>query len=341
MLSIAYLDGLCYSFRTTGGNEEVEFRQLRYFIAVAERLNFSRAAQDLHVTVPPLSRQIQQLEDEFGVRLFARDRRHVALTDAGRTFLDEARKLVAQSAHMTDCVRLAKCGETGLVRIGIALHLGERVGRVLTEHAKRYPGVELQCDGIFSTVQNELLAEGKIDVGFLRPPIESAHLASEMLFEERFLVLVNRDHPLARRKSLRIRDLANEPLVVADRSLSTGLYDKTMALYKCAGITPRLIPLSKESASYDEMQNVFLAARKGIFIIADEIPSRPAPGSTGVAVPLDEPDARIEVRMAWRRNESSPAVLAFLDSARQFFCGAPPQRAAHSMGTARIGLRSC
>src|ERR1700733_5846682 len=106
----------------------MELRQLRYFIAVAEHLSFSKAAQQLHVTVPPLSRQIRQLEEEFEVRLFVRDRKHVALSDAGRLFLREAKGLVTQAARMSDSVRLAKSGAAGLVRIGVGPALGERVG---------------------------------------------------------------------------------------------------------------------------------------------------------------------------------------------------------------------
>ena len=114
----------------------MELRQLRYFIAVAENLSFSKAARQLHVTVPPLSRQIRQLEEEFDAPLFVRDRKHVALSDAGRLFLREAKGLVTQAARMSDSVRMAKCGSAGLVRIGVGPALGERVGRVLIEHGR-------------------------------------------------------------------------------------------------------------------------------------------------------------------------------------------------------------
>src|SRR5271170_6876522 len=116
----------------------MELRQLRYFIAVAERLSYSKAAQHLHITVPPLSRQIRQLEEELGVQLLVRDRRGVALTDAGRMLLREAKSLATQTEHVLECVRLAKMGETGRVRVGIGLALGERISRVLIEHSKQF-----------------------------------------------------------------------------------------------------------------------------------------------------------------------------------------------------------
>jgi len=302
----------------------MELRQLRYFIAVAERLSFSRAAQHLHVTVPPLSRQIRQLEEEFDVQLFVRDRRRVALTDAGRLLLKEAKALVTQTAHLSDCVRLAKTGEAGLVRLGIGLGLGERISRVIIEHSKQFPAVEIQCTDTYSTFQNEALAEGKIDIGFLRPFIDPIHLVSELLFEEGLSVHVSRANPLAKRKTLRVKDLAGEPLLLPDRVASTGLYDKTLELYSRAGLAPNVVHVPMDPVPHNiDLQTVLLACRKGIFIMPDEIGCHPAPGSEVVAVPLDEPNAKIEVRVAWRKDEKSATVLAFLDSVRTVFRTAP------------------
>src|ERR1700689_999015 len=184
----------------------MELRQLRYFIAVAENLSFSKAAQQLHVTVPPLSRQVRQLEEEFEVRLFVRDRRHVMLTDAGRLLLREAKILVAQTTRVSDSVRMAKCGSVGLVKIGIGPGLGERVSRVLIEHSKKFSAVEVCCRDVFSSAQYKAIPEGDLGVGFLRPYIDSAHLVSEFLFEEKLVVHLSKANPLARRKCLRLRD---------------------------------------------------------------------------------------------------------------------------------------
>jgi len=304
----------------------MEFRQLRYFIAVAERLNFSKAARDLHVTVPPLSRQVRQLEEELGVELLARNRRHVELTDAGRTLLREARMLLCQMSHVSDCVRLAKSGESGLVRIGIAVGLGERISRVLIEHGKRHPAVEIQCSDLYSGAQSEALLDGTIDVGFLRPAVDHAHLKSELLFEERFLVHVSKASPLAKRKTLRIKDLADEPLLMLDRSVCSGLHDKILDLYARADMTPNIIVLPAEPLPRGNVQTIFLATRKGISIVADEVPTHPSPDSAVVAVPLDEPEAKVGVYTAWRKRENSAAVLAFLNTVRRVFRIAPPER---------------
>ena len=97
----------------------MELRHVRYFIAVAECLNFSRAAEQLHIAQPPLSRQIRQLEEDLGVALFLRNKRRVALTKEGRVFLDEARKLVVQAGHAMEAARRAHKGESGIIRVGI------------------------------------------------------------------------------------------------------------------------------------------------------------------------------------------------------------------------------
>jgi DNA-binding transcriptional LysR family regulator len=295
----------------------MELRQLRYFIAVAENLSFSKAAQQLHVTVPPLSRQIRQLEEEFDVRLFDRDRKHVALSDAGRLLLREAKCLVSQAGRVTDSVRMAKFGSAGLVRIGVGPALGERVGRVLIDHGKQYPEVEFQCRDILSCAQYESLLEGRIDVAFLRPCVDFVELSSELLFEEPMVVYISKAHPLAKRKSLRVKDLAEQTLLLFDRKSAPGLYDKTLELYAAAGVNPIVSSVSVELVPNNDIQSLLLTCHKGIRIIPDEVACRPAPGSEVAVVPLDEPGASVQVHMVWRKCEKAAAVLAFLNTARQ------------------------
>jgi DNA-binding transcriptional LysR family regulator len=294
----------------------MELRQVRYFIAVAEHLSYSKAAQKLHVSVSPLSRQIRQLEDEFGIRLFSRDRRRVELTDAGRMFLDEAKALVHHTATVSDRLRMAKRGASGTVKVGVGLYLGDKVGGVAAEHARLHPGVDIQCQAIFSTMQNQALREGKIDIGFMRPPID-AGLCSEMLYEERLVVLVSKSNLLAKRKSLRAKDLAGETLFLPDRSVGSGLRDKVLELYAKAGLSPRISPMGADPAPSNEVHKVLLAANKGIFILADEIGARADSSHVAVAIPLEEPDARIGLYVAWRKGESSSSVLKLLDTARR------------------------
>lgn len=297
----------------------MELRQLRYFIAVAECLNFSRAAEELHITVPPLSRQIRQLENEFDVQLFVRNRRRVMLTEAGEVFLREAKTLDEQMKQFTNRMRLARRSHAGTVRISVGLHLGERLSRAVMEHSRRFPLVEIQTTGIYSSLQSAALCEGQVDVGFLRLPVDRTRLNSEALFEEGLVVLVNRESALAKRKSVGIRDLAGETLLLHDRGASASLHDKILDLFARAGMTPKTVQLPGGPPPSDDAQRLLLAAHCGIFIAADEAPARMALGCAAVAVPLDEPGASVEVHMAWRKGENSPAVLAFLETVRGVF----------------------
>jgi len=312
----------------------MELRQIRYFIAVAEHLSYSKAARELHVSVSPLSRQVRQLEDEFGVRLFARDRRRVELTDAGRMFFEEAKALVHHTAEVSLRLRMAGKGETGAVRIGVGLHLGDKAGAVVAEHAKLHPEVDVQCRSIFSTQQNAALREGQIDVGFMRPPVDAV-LASEMLYEERLIALVGKANPLAKRRTLRVRDLGGETVFLPDRSVGGGLRDKVLELFAKAGLPPRISPLIADHSSSNEVHKVLLAANKGIFIIADEASTRADSGSAAVAIPLEDPDARIGLFVAWRRDESSKSVLDLIDTARRVL-GSTSATSAVRNATARI-----
>jgi DNA-binding transcriptional LysR family regulator len=292
----------------------VELRHVRYFIAVAEYLNFSKAAQQLHIAQPPLSRQIRQLEEDLGVTLFLRNKRRVALTKAGQIFLDEARKLVVQAGHAMEAARHAQKGESGIVRIGIASGLGGVISRVVFEHRRRLPAIEIECRDVFSSFQNEALRKGEIDIGFLRPPVDQVNLDCELLFEEEFVVVLPRTHHLAKRRFLRLKEIADEPLIVFDRNFSSGLYDKILGLYSRQGMTPHLTVTHVEA--HEEAGAIMVASGKAIFMGVGAIVNRSVSGIDLVSIRLNEPEAKIEVYMAWRKNEQSTAILSFLDSAR-------------------------
>jgi DNA-binding transcriptional LysR family regulator len=319
----------------------MELRQLRYFIAVAERLSFSKAAEHLHVTVPPLSRQIRQLEEELEAQLFVRDRRHVVLTDAGQLLLREGKALLDQTSRACDSVRLAKRGEAGVVKIGVGLGLGEKISHVLVEHGKRFPAVEVSSSAIFSIFQTDALVEGTIDVGFLRPPVDNPDLVFEQLFEEKFVIHASKDSPLAKHKSLKVGDLAGQSLLVPQCKPHVSIYDKTVALCAKAGVPIKVIQLSTDPLPHGDIQTLLLASHKGICLMPDEPSCTPAPDSEVVAIPFDEPEATVGVLAAWRKDERSPAVLTFLDSVRKVFqipASAAPSPRAERRIDPRVGF---
>jgi len=293
----------------------MELRHVRYFLAVAENLNFSRAAQQLHIAQPPLSRQIRQLEEDLGVTLFVRSKRRVELTKAGQVFLDEARKLVVQAGHATEAARHAQKGESGSVRIGIASGLGGVVGNMVAEHCKRFPAVNVECKDVFSTIQNEMLRKREIDIAFLRPPVDHVNLDCELLFEEDFVVILPTSHRLAKRKFVRLKDIADEPLIMFERNFSSGLYDKILGLYSRQGLTPHFTVAHVQP--HEEAGAIMVASGKAIFIGAGAIVTRSVNGIDLAAVRLNEHEAKIEVYMAWRKDEQSTAALSFLESVRR------------------------
>ncbi len=295
----------------------MELRHVRYFIAVAEYLNFRKAAEQLHIAQPPLSRQIRQLEEDLGVVLFVRSKRRVELTKAGHAFLEQARKLIVQAGHATEAARHAQKGESGIVRIGIASGLGGAVSKVVFEHRKRLPAIEVECKDIFSSHQNESLLKGIIDVGFLRPPVDQVNLDCELVFEEEFVVVLPKTHRLAKRRFLKLKDIADEPLIIFDRNFSSGLYDKILGLYSRQGFTPHLTVSHVEA--HEEAGAVMVASGKAIFMGAGAIVNRSVSGLELATVRLNEPEAKIEVYIAWRKSEESAAILDFLDSVRRVF----------------------
>lgn len=289
----------------------MELRHIRYFLAVAEHLNFHKAAQQLHIAQPPLSTQIRQLEEDLGVELFLRDKRRVELTKAGHSFLEEARKLMVQAGHAAEVARQSRRGNAEVIKVGVASGLGGLVSRVLFEFSRRSPNIEVECHDIFSGFQNDALRRREIDVGFLRPPIDPTALDCQWLYEEGFVVILPKFHRLARRRSLRMRDIANEPLIVFSRNYSRSLYDKILGLYSRYGLTPRLVDTNMEP--HDEAGAIMVASGRAIFMGAGAFVNRSLAGVELVSVRLNEPEGKIEVYAAWRKDETRPEMKAFLD----------------------------
>jgi DNA-binding transcriptional LysR family regulator len=293
----------------------MEFRHLHYFVGVAETLNFRKAAQRLHISQPPLSRQIRQLEQELGVTLFARSRSRVGLTDPGRLLLPKAREVLQQLDGIAQLMAEASSGQFGHLKIGVGTSLSECIRGVVREHARRFPRIDLQYLDLPSAVQQRALRHREIDVGFLRTPIDAQHLSSEPLFTERFLVIVPQADSLAKRKVLRLKDIAGKNLLLTQRSRSC-THDQVLRLYRRAGITPNVV----HTTSLAEASGANLVALgKGIYIIPGRDLRRRKFSDGVVAIPLDEPSSGIEVRIAWRRDETSAIVLNFIQTARDAF----------------------
>ena len=291
--------------------------RLRYFVAVAEELNFTRAAAKLRVAQPALSRQIRTLENEVGVELFVRDGRAFKLTPAGEVLFEEAAIILAHCALATQRAR-DTANRDSIVRVGIGFGLGEHVDRVVTRHSESFADVHVQLQNIPSTVQNLALKRCEIDIGFLRPPVDAGYLSCHLLFEERLSALVPAISPFTKYNTIRLSQLANVPLLLPPRSLSSGLYDRILDLYRVRGITP-VVTHTPRSGPGEEAGHMLVASKKGIYIVYASLAIFPVFTKRVKVLPLDEPDARIPVYVAWRNNEKSHKVLDFLRTVRGLF----------------------
>lgn len=194
--------------------DALEPRLLRAFVAVAEELHFGRAARRLHLSQPPLSMQIRSLEDRLGARLFERDRRHVALTEAGAFLLDRARHLLVEGERACAEARQIAAGAAGVLSIGYtATATYEVLPPLLRELLRRSPNVRVELVELRSALQPDALRTGRIEVGFACGPLHEEGLVETVVARERFVVALPRRHPLARRARLRLRELTGQPFV--------------------------------------------------------------------------------------------------------------------------------
>ncbi len=295
----------------------MELRHFYSFIAVAEELNFTKAARRLRIAQPPVSRHIRDLEDELGVQLFERNSSRVFLTDAGRSFLNEARAVVQHVSQAVEAARQVSSGWAGTVRLGIARGLGDAVSRIVNEYLRIAPRVGIDVLNLPSGYQSAALIDRKIDVGFMRPPTDGGQLVSAPLFLEPFSVVLRKTSPLAKHKTLRIRDLAHETILLIDREISPGVYDLTLALFREHGLDPRTV--STATISADEAGSIMVNSGKGVYLAVGRSPIHPAFADRLITLPLKESAAVTEVHIAWRRDEQAKSALEFVQFTRNHF----------------------
>ncbi|HYH11959.1 MAG TPA: LysR family transcriptional regulator, partial [Thermomicrobiales bacterium] len=246
----------------------VELRQLRYFVAVAEELHFTRAAERLGMAQPPLSQQIRGLERELGVELFRRTKRRVELTEPGRVLLDSARRTLAEAATTVHDVQRAARGEVGRLAVGfVGAAVADVLPRILRHYTDGFPDVELDLRQCSTAEQVDRLRDGALHVGFLRPPIHEPALETQVVARERLLVVVPVRHRLAKRESVDLRELAGERFILFPRSQGPGSHDRIIRLCHEAGFVPEI---GQEAV---EMQTIvgLVAARLGVSIVPDSV----------------------------------------------------------------------
>ncbi|RSZ57692.1 LysR family transcriptional regulator [Massilia atriviolacea] len=293
----------------------LELRQLRYFVAVAEELHFGKAALRLHMTQPPLSQTIQGLEELLGAPLFARSRRAVELTPAGQALLPEARRILAAGAALPALVRRAAGGEAG--RLSLAF-VSSADYSVLPPFLRRYraafPLVSITLQEATSDVQIDELLHTRIDAGLLIPPLpDKARLELDYLkvLTEALIVALPAGAIAAGAGPVALGALPPLPLIIFPRPIAPALHDAILACFRAAGITPEI---GQEAI---QMQTIvsLVSAGMGMALVPQSVSKLRRPGVEYRA--LRDPTPQVETGLAWRRDAVSPVLQGFLDLLRK------------------------
>lgn len=290
----------------------MELRQIQYFLAVAEELNFSRAAEQLQIAQPPLSRQIRQLEDELGVELFRRTKRRVELTEAGRAFLEEARQILAQVKQGVQVAQRASRGEIGRLVVGFeGSSTYDVIPMSLKVYRERFPHVDLVVYAMTTEEQIQALLENRIGIGFVVSPLNDKRLAIEIILREALILAIPESHPLVARNEVRVQELEGESFIMFQRNRGCGLYDQVIAVCQRAGFSPRVIQEA------DEMQVMlgFVAAGLGITLLSASVEQFQRPGV--VYRTLQPSTPKVALALAWRRDDPSTVLQAFIEVVRE------------------------
>lgn len=299
-------------FDTLRVSMNLELRQLRHFVTVAEELHFGRAAERLHMTQPPLSQSIAGLEELLGAALFLRNRRQVALTAAGSALLPEARRLLGDAAALPELVRRVAAGEAGRLTLAFVSTADYSVlPAILQRYRAAFPDVQLALREATSDVQTEELLDGRIDAGFVIPPLpEQAGTALDYMkvLEEPLILCAPAGLAALRGGApVRLRDLPPLPLVIFPRAAAPALHDAILSCFRAAGITP---VIGQEAL---QMQTIvsLVSGGMGLALVPQSVSNLMRAGVEYRA--LLEPTPLTELGVAWRRDSASPVLRGFLD----------------------------
>ena len=288
---------------------EMENRQLRYFLAVAQELHFGRAADRLQITQPALSKQITAMEQELGVQLLFRTKRSVQLTHAGKVLFDQAQQLLLQTEVAIQLTQRTARGEIGQLTLGFT----ETATHTVLPHWIRrfhqdYPQVEIVMEEMNTETQVKALNEGEIDLAFLHPPIDERGLQVHPILEEEFMAVLPLHHPLLRYERLPLETFAGEPLIIHPRSEGPALYDDFLQICHAAGFHPQI---RQESISL-QTRICWVASGLGITFTSASLTA--LVGQEVACRPLLNCPITLGFAAAWRQSAVNPALTAFLRS---------------------------
>ncbi|WP_137843277.1 LysR substrate-binding domain-containing protein [Microbacterium sp. 2FI] len=292
----------------------MEIKDFEAFVAVAEELHFGRAASRLHMSQPPLSARIKQLETDLGLQLFERSTRSVVLTDAGARLLVPARRVLSQVSAARNLAASIAAGDQGRVRIAFAGASSQRALPILTRAVREsHPGIELQLESqtyVYSAL--ERLLDGSIDLAFARLPTPNPELESRVVEVEEILCALPEGHPLAGQSELSLAELHDEDFVSLPDDQGSMLQSTMFALCVTAGFRPRIAQVAPDSATVLAL----VAAGAGITITLSSVTPTQSVGITYKPLRDIHPD-HMFATLTWRRDDASPALAAVLEVSKR------------------------
>lgn len=284
-------------------------RRLGYFVVVAEELNFQRAAARLNVTQPALWRQVRELERDVGVRLFARGRVGIELTQAGRVYLDDVRRIIAALDDARGRAQRVAGGQVGKLHIAFN-EIAARarcLPRFFQAFRTRYPAVELQLSVMMSQRQMEALDRGEIDAGFLfHRPATAATLDHRHILSDDHVIALPRDHRLSPAPRIRLSDLADEPLIMPSPLLNKALHDRVMSACLAGGLVPNII----QHADNENTLLNMVAAGLGVAFVNTSCQGRNA--REVMFRQVADFSVPVQLDLVWQRAAVSPPLLHFI-----------------------------
>lgn len=287
---------------------------MSYFLAVAEELNFNRAAARLNMAQPPLTRQIKAIEEKIGTLLFVRKSTGVALTDAGRVLLAEIPTILDLGRRAQERARMAGKGLAGLLDIGVfGSPVLDLVPRLLMHMQRELPEVKFKLHAYGKPDQLQALREHRIAVGFTRIAADGPFVKAETVCREKLFVAMHETNALSKRRSLTLRDLEDEPLILYPNIPMPNMAQEVMNAFRTEKVR-----LNVSQMVEDMVTSVALVACGfGSCIVAESAKTLQLPG---VAYrPLKSPTLRdIELACVYRRDDTSPVLAAFLEIVRSF-----------------------
>jgi DNA-binding transcriptional LysR family regulator len=299
----------------------MELKHLRYFLAVADELSFARAAENLHIAQPGLSQRIMALEREFGLTLFDRSRRHVRLTPAGLELRADIEQLVRDADRLAGRASTLAASQHSVVRLSHTKSASAGLPPRLVAHfRRRHPDVTLEITGGSTKENLPRLRRREIDAAFVRPPFETEPALSCLtLAYEPLVVIVPKDHHLARGRRIRRADLADEPLVTFPRNNGPEFYDRIMNQVYGPDHRPPI------AAVEPDIEYTIAAVGEGVGITLIGAVMAEALRPPGIVVRrFGTPEPQLPIGLAWNRNAVSPGLQVFLEFVRWRIGNVPP-----------------